>query len=357
MTDYASRFTLHQAIGRLLFVGIPAPVLDDATRRTLEQLHAGGVVLFRRNIGTPADIAALTTALHALPSEPLIAIDHEGGRVLRLSEPFTPFPAAVRIGATRNPTIAHEVGRAMAQELATVGIDLNFAPVLDVHSNPANPVIGDRAFGSDPALVRDMGIALMRGLLDGGVVPCGKHFPGHGDTEKDSHLELPVVRRSRRELEQTELVPFRAAIAAGMPMLMSAHVLYPALDADHPATLSAKILTDLLRGELGFEGVIASDDLHMRAIADHRSIGDAAVATLTAGADVLLVCQELDKAVLVAEAIERAVRDGALSSERVHAAAERVSRLRSSRCGVTGTRCKLPHPAHRALVDRIVGAA
>jgi beta-N-acetylhexosaminidase len=357
MLDYASHLTLPEAIGRLLFVGIPGPALDDATRRTLERLSAGGVVLFRRNIGTPAEVAALTAAVHALPSQPLIAIDHEGGRVLRLGEPFTPFPAAARIGATRDPTIAHEVGRAMAQELATVGIDLNFAPVLDVHSNPANPVIGDRSFGSDPALVRDMGIALMRGLLDGDVVPCGKHFPGHGDTEKDSHLELPVVRRSRRELEETELVPFRAAIAAGMPMLMSAHVLYPALDAEHPATLSAKILTDLLRGELGFDGVIASDDLHMQAIGAQRSIGEAAVMTLAAGADVLLVCQELDKAVLVAEAIERALRGGALSSQRVHVAAERVGRLRSSRRGVAGTHCKLPHPAHRTLVDRIVGAA
>jgi beta-N-acetylhexosaminidase len=353
MTSSASRFTLHEAIGRLLFVGVPGPVLDDATRRTLEQLHAGGVVLFRRNIGTPADVAALTAALHALPSDPVIAIDHEGGRVMRLREPFTPFPAAARIGATRDPTIAHEVGRAMAAELAAVGIDLNFAPVLDVHSNPANPVIGDRAFGSDPGLVRDMGIALMRGLLDRGVIPCGKHFPGHGATDKDSHLELPVVRRSRRELEQTELVPFRAAIAAGIPMLMSAHVLYPALDADHPATLSATILSGLLRDELGFDGVIASDDLHMRAITDHGGLGDAAVATLAAGADVLLVCQDLPKAVLVADAIEHAVHSGTMRADRVEAAAERVSRLRAARRRGARPHCDLPHPAHRALVARI----
>ena len=191
----------------------------------------------------------------------MVAIDHEGGRVLRLGEPFTQFPPAAVVGRTRNPDLAYRVGHAMGVELASVGIDLSFAPVLDVHSNPANPVIGDRAFGSDPALVSEMGIALMRGLHDGGVLSCGKHFPGHGDTEKDSHLELPVVRRSRAELEQTELVPFRAAIAAGVPMLMSAHVLYPALDPEHPATLSRAILTDLLRGELHFDGVVASDDL------------------------------------------------------------------------------------------------
>src|SRR5262249_24492373 len=162
----------------------------------------------------------------------------------------------------------------MAEELVSVGIDMNFAPVLDVHSNPANPVIGDRSFGSDPGLVRDMGIALMHGLRDGGVLPCGKHFPGHGDTEKDSHLELPVVRRSRQELEVTELVPFRAAITSGIPMLMTAHVVYPAVDADHPSTVSSKILTDLLRREYKFDGVVVSDDLEMRAIADHQSIGE-----------------------------------------------------------------------------------
>jgi beta-N-acetylhexosaminidase len=234
-----------------------------------------------------------------------------------------------------------------------VGIDLSFAPVLDVHSNPANPVIGDRAFGSDPALVSDMGVALLRGLLDGGVIPCGKHFPGHGDTEKDSHLELPVVRRSRAELECTELAPFRAAIAAGVPMLMTAHVLYPTLDSDRPATLSRMILTDLLRGALRFDGVVASDDLTMRAIADRQGIGDAAVATLAAGADVLLVCQELGHAVRACDAIEQAVAAGALGAEVISAAAGRVQRLRMLRAGSRTPTCALPNAEHRELVQAL----
>lgn len=333
--------------------GIPGPELDAGTRQTLERLGVGGVILFRRNVTTPAQIAALTGALHALPSAPLVAIDHEGGRVVRLNEPFTQFPAAAVVGRSGDSALAFQIGQAMAEELSSVGIDLNFAPVLDVHSNPANPIIGDRAFGSDPTLVSAMGIALMRGLMAGGVIPCGKHFPGHGDTEKDSHVELPTVRRSRVELEGTELPPFRAAIAANIPMLMTAHVLYPALDVERPATVSRAILTDLLRTELGFSGVIVSDDLEMRAISDHGDIGAAAVASVEAGADALLVCQDLAKAEHAVEAIEGAVSEGVLDRERISAAADRVQRLRDYQPSRNAPVCDLPNPAHQALAARL----
>jgi beta-N-acetylhexosaminidase len=349
---WRSEVTLRQRIGQLLFAGIPGTALVAATRQTLADLAVGAVILFRRNAGTPAAVAALTAELHALPSRPLVAIDHEGGRVMRLGLPFTQFPPAAAIGRTGDVQIAYRVGRAMALELASVGIEMSFAPVLDVHSNPANPVIGDRAFGADPAMVGEMAVAMMRGLLDGGVIPCGKHFPGHGDTERDSHLELPVVRRTRQELERTELAPFRSAIAAAVPMLMTAHVLYPALDADHPATLSRAILTDLLRHRLGFTGVIASDDLDMRAIADHQSIGDAAVGTLQAGADAILVCQDLNHAVEACAAIERAVTDGALPAAIVTEAATRVLRLRELP-RPRPANCPLPNPEHQALAAQI----
>lgn len=348
------RDSLRQHIGRLFFVGIPERRLDATTRQVLEELQPGGVILFRRNVDTPAQILALTDELHALPSRPLVAIDHEGGRVMRLGEPFTQLPPAAAIGRTRNPDLAYRVGRAMAEELASVGIDVNFAPVLDVHSNPANPIIGDRAFGADPALVSEMGVALLRGLRDGGVIPCGKHFPGHGDTETDSHLELPVVRRLRDELQRTELPPFRAAIAAGVPMLMTAHVLYPALDADHPATVSRQILTHLLRTELGFDGVVASDDLEMRAIADHHTIGAAVIATLEAGADVLLVCADVEKARQACGAIESAAATGRLDPALVNTASGRVERLRERlrelRTGARQIPCPLPNADHQALL-------
>jgi beta-N-acetylhexosaminidase len=190
------RRALRTSIGRVLMAGLPGVELDGATREMLTRLQVGGVILFRRNVGSPAQLAALCRELHELPSRPLVAIDHEGGRVLRLEAPFTAFPPMAQLGATGDERLAHAVGLAMAVELAAAGIDLDFAPVLDVNSNPANPIIGDRSFSADPAVVARMGIAFMRGLHAGGVLSCGKHFPGHGDTERDSHLELPVVPRS-----------------------------------------------------------------------------------------------------------------------------------------------------------------
>ncbi len=342
---------LREQIGRLFTVGIPTGTLDVQTRRRLEELHVGGVILFRRNVGTPHEVAALTRALHDLPSEPLVAIDHDGGRVQRLGEPFTRFPPAAAVGRRHDPDLAFEIGRAMAEELASVGIDVNFAPVLDVHSNPLNPIIGDRAFGTTPAVVAAMGVALMRGLLAGGIIPCGKHFPGHGDTIADSHLELPVVRRSRAQLAEVELAPFREAIGAGIPMLMTAHVLYPALDSACAATLSSHILSDLLRGELGFAGVIVSDDLEMRAIADHSDVGAAAVATLRAGADMLLICEHLEKAEAAVQAVERAVAEGLMTADRIRAAANRITQLRRSRPQAIPSPAELPNRRHQLLVD------
>lgn len=352
MTSHDSRITTHD-LGRLFIVGIPGPHLDGETQRILERLGVGGVILFRRNLETPAQIAALAAALHALPSRPLVAIDHEGGRVMRVGEPFTPFSAAAAVGRSGDAGLVFRIGHAMADELASVGIDINFAPVLDVDSNPANPIIGDRAFSSDPVVAGELGIALMRGLLAGGVIPCGKHFPGHGDTEKDSHLELPVVRRSRAQLEDMELVPFQAAIAAGIPMLMTAHVMYPGLDGAHPATMSRAILTDLLRTGLRFGGVVVSDDLEMRAITDHQDIGAAAVATLQAGADALLVCQQLAKAEQAVETVRGAVADGSLPVASVEAAAQRIERLRQIHPAVRHAACALPNLQHRALVQAI----
>lgn len=353
-THDVSTDRLREAIGSLLCLGIPGPRLDDATRATLQRLHVGTVILFRRNVGNLDELKDLCAALHALPSRPLVAIDHEGGRVMRVGAPFTHFPAAAAIGRGGDPRIAYQVGHAMAAELLSVGVDLSFAPVLDVNSNPANPVIGDRSFGAAPELVAAMGIAQMNGLRDGGVVPCGKHFPGHGDTEKDSHHELPIVTRSRAEIERVELVPFRAAIAADIPMIMTAHVVYTNLDPTAPATMSRSIVSDLLRGELGFRGVVATDDLDMRAIADHQSIGAAAVKIVQAGVDMLLICNALDKAVEAFAAIERALDDAMLEARQIIEAAQRIRALPGLVARQEAT-CLLPNAAHQALADAIAG--
>ena len=330
--------------------------LDGSTRATLEELRVGGVILFKRNVESPKQIRALTKALHALPSRPLISIDQEGGRVARLREPFTEMPPAAVVGASGDPRLARRIGEAIGRELSSVGIDIDFVPVLDVHSNPDNPVIGDRAFASDPDTVARFGVAMMRGLHAGGVISCGKHFPGHGDTATDSHFELPVVKRSLSGLTRIELAPFRAAIAAGIPMLMTAHVVYPALDKKRAATVSPSIIDGLLRRRMGFRGVIASDDLHMRAISGDQSVAKAAVDSLAAGVDWLLICQELGDAVKVRDAIITALQDGTLKASAVKRASQRVLTLMKRHARRRPKTCRLPNARHRKLIQTLLGS-
>ena len=339
--------------GGVIATGIPTTRLDAATRRSLAELAPSGIVLFRRNFSDVDQLRALVRELHALPSRPLVCIDHEGGAVVRLAEPFTHFPAAADIARAGDPDLAYAVGLAMGRELAAVGIDVDFAPVLDVDSNPANPIIGKRSFGGDAERVAAFGVATMRGLLAAGVLPCGKHFPGHGDTDLDSHLELPRVARSRAALESTELPPFRAAIGAGIPLLMTAHVVYTALDPQRPATLSPPILRDLLRRELGFTGVVVSDDLEMRAVAAHHDIAEAALAALAAGVDWLLVCNHLEVSLRVAARLRAGLDSGELRRPLVEAAARRVRSLRVPADRIV---IALPDESHRHLLRRVAPA-
>jgi beta-N-acetylhexosaminidase len=320
--------SLRAAVARCFLGGLPGPTLDRDTRRLHADVPFAGVTLFRQNAGEPAAMRALVRDLHALDPAmpPLVAIDHEGGRVHRLAPPFTHFPPAAVVAA-HGTRATRLVAAAMARELAALGIDLTFAPVLDVASNAANPIIADRAFGTTPQTAARGALAAFRATRAEGLLTCGKHFPGHGDTAADSHLELPVVARDRRSLARTELPPFRAAIAARIPMLMTAHVHYPTLDPAFPATLSARIVTGLLRRRLGFRGVIATDDLEMRAIADSWGPGEAAVCALAAGCDLLLFCHRQDWLRDAARAVETAVSDGRLPESRIADAYGRVSRL------------------------------
>jgi beta-N-acetylhexosaminidase len=339
-----------ELVGAVLCTGIPGPWLDRETRRALEDVRPGGIILFRRNCEDVAQLRALTAQLHALPSAPLVSIDHEGGAVMRLGEPFTHFPPARTMSLPDDPEIAYAVGKAMATELATVGIDLSYAPVLDVDSNRDNPIIGKRAFGADPETVVRFALPFMRGLLDGGVIPCGKHFPGHGDTDRDSHLELPVVRRSREDLTRTELAPFRAAIAADIPALMTAHVLYPAFDPSVPASVSRTILQQLLRREMGFTGVIVSDDLEMQALRTVGSVADCAVRSLQAGVDCVLVCNDFEEALRTADRLRHAWRDGTLDRTALERSAARIRALRPRK---VPTDVSLPVRAHQELNERL----
>lgn len=322
----------HNLLGRLFMVGIPHPYIDDDTVKLLQEIRPGGVILFRRNYTNPEALSALCAELHSLFPEypPLIALDHEGGRVHRLSLPFTHFPPAARIGQTHSLALARRVGQAMGQELRNIGIDLDFAPVLDVLTNPDNTVIGDRAFSTDPHLVAMFGCALARGLREGGVIPCGKHFPGHGATLVDSHDDLPQDGRSRDELLRLDLYPFRRAIAERVDMLMTAHIVYPALDPGLPATLSPVIIDGLLRRQLHFQGVVVTDDLEMGAIVRHFTVEQAAVDALHAGADLLLICHKLERALRARDACAQALSSGTLSLQRVEQAGQRITALRKA---------------------------
>jgi len=318
------------ALGQLFMVGIPYPMLDSDSRRLLQDLRPGGVILFRRNYSDPETLAALCAELHSLfpESPPLIALDHEGGRVHRLNSPFTHFPPAASLGRIGSPELAQQVGCAMGRELRSVGIDMDFAPVLDVLTNPSNTVIGDRAFATDPQLVSLLGCALARGLREGGVIPCGKHFPGHGATLIDSHNDLPRDERGEEDLMGLDLIPFRQAIHEKIEMVMTAHIVYPALDPDYPATLSPIIIEELLRRRLGFHGVVVTDDLDMGAIVRHSSLEQASLNALKAGADLLLICHSLEHAIVARDACVRALEDGTLTQQRVAEAVQRVTALK-----------------------------
>ena len=284
----------------------------------------------------------------------LIAIDQEGGSVSRLPAPFVTVPSQMAQAATGDADAAYACARLTGEQLRAWGINTNFAPVLDVNNNPANPVINTRSFGQDPALVRRFGRAAIQGFRESGVIATAKHFPGHGDTSIDSHLGLPVVRHGRERLATTELAPFVAAIAAGVPAVMTAHIVFEALD-DAPATLSRRILTDLLRGELGYAGVVFTDSLEMRAIAATYGPADAAIRSKAAGADVLLPLGALDSQIAVAQALHAALEDERLDRASFESTARRLKALRAT-YNVTHDvpPCGQPDPA---WTDRALGIA
>ncbi|MYC28379.1 MAG: beta-N-acetylhexosaminidase [Nitrospira sp. SB0662_bin_26] len=353
--------TIRDTVGQLLMVGFEGTEFSRQFLAWLEEYRPGGVILFSRNLKDPEQVAQLTNALqeHA-PNPPLlIAIDEEGGRVSRLPQGFTTFPAASRVAACHASDVAYEAAAVTAQELRAVGINMNMAPILDVNNNPANPIIGDRAYGTEPEPVCAYGLSVMQGLEDNGIIPCGKHFPGHGDTMTDSHHVLPVVEADRTRLDAVELEPFRRAIRRGLPAIMTAHVRYPALDAEAPATLSQSILTDLLRNELGFEGVTLTDDMEMRAILDHQPIGEATVRALQAGADMVVICHQQERQREAVSAIEQALERGDLSWERLTASVARIRALKEKRLEpfqpVDPSRVAqtVGHPRHKALLAKI----
>ena len=329
---------IRRAIGQLLIGSFPSTTIPAELRSLAREFGLGGVILFARNIEEPAQVAELARDLQSLGGElPLwVSVDQEGGRVARLRAPFTKWPPMATLGRSGDERLASRFAAALAAELSAVGITLDYAPVLDIHTNAKNPVIGDRALAEDAETVGRLGAAIIRGLQDNGIAACGKHFPGHGDTSADSHFELPVVEHSPDRIRRVEFVPFREAIRSNVAFIMTAHVLVPSLDEQKPATLSRTIVHGLLRDELGYEGVILSDDLEMRALAATYTVPDAAVEAIAAGCDGVLVCRHLiedrardiDAQVQVLEALIHAVENERIPYGRIEDALARQRRAK-----------------------------
>lgn len=328
-----NRTALKRAAGRLIMGGFLGTELPKSFASRLRDGELGGVILFARNIEHPQQVCQLTGDVHrSCPREDpslIVSVDQEGGPVSRLRGLVTDFPPMGELGRLADPELCAQVGRVVGAELAALGINTDFAPVVDVNSNPNNPIIGKRAFSSDQNEVARLTVPFALGLLAHRVVPCVKHFPGHGDTDVDSHLDLPVVSHSRERLELVELVPFSAAIEADLPLVMTAHLLVRSLDTEHPATLSRPILTDLLRSTMGFRGVVISDDLEMAAVADRYEVSDLVLQGLDAGIDLFLFCHSADRQQVAYETLVRYGEKNPGAARRILESARRVEQLRT----------------------------
>jgi beta-N-acetylhexosaminidase len=321
---------IRRHIGQLAITGFAGRSIPQDLRLLAREFDLGGIVFFGRNVEAPEQVAEMSHDAQALASElPLwVSVDQEGGRVARLKSPFTVWPPMLTLGRSGDQRLAERFAWALAAELRAVGISLDFTPVLDILTNPANPVIGDRALAEQAEDVARLGAAIIRTLQSEGVAACGKHFPGHGDTSVDSHHELPVVDHPPDRIERVELVPFRAAVAANVAGIMTAHILIPSLDDERPATLSPRIMK-MAKDGLNFQGLIFTDDLEMKAISGKYGLPQAAIAALVAGCDVVLLCGA-DQAAQVAalEAMIHAVEDGVLPLKRVEDALARQRRVK-----------------------------
>ena len=322
---------LRRRIGQLLIAGFNGHQIPVELKSLAREFSLGGVILFARNVVEPEQVAEVAyDAARLVPDLPVwVSVDQEGGRVARLKAPFTVWPPMATLGRSGSVALAERFARALAAELKAVGVTLDYAPVLDILTNPKNPVIGDRALAGKAEDVARLGSTIIRTLQAEGIAACGKHFPGHGDTSEDSHHELPLVEHPLERLRAVELVPFRAAIDAAVAAIMIGHVFVPALDDKRPATLSRQIVTGLLRDELGYDGLVLSDDLEMKAIANDYPVASAAVLAVEAGCDGVLICSgAVDTQAAALEALVHAVESETLRISRVDDAIARQRRAK-----------------------------
>jgi beta-N-acetylhexosaminidase len=356
--------TLRQKVGQLFACGFDALEPNPHITRLIEGYGIGGVIYFRRNVKDAHQLAQLSADLQDISlksgGQPLfITVDQEGGMVSRIEKGATLLPGNMALGAAFAPSGVYASAKVMGKELRQMGVNMNLAPCLDINNNPLNPVIGVRSYGETAAIVSDMGTHAVKGLQDMGVIATVKHFPGHGDTTADSHHDLPVVPHSMERLMELELAPFITAIEGGVDAIMSAHVVFEALeDSSVPSTLSYKILTELLRGELSFKGLIVTDCLEMKAISEGVGVAEGAVRALEAGADILLVSHELERQIAAMEAVVAAVESGRVSEARIDESVLRIMTYKYKREIRFDTLTQVPEgpistPEHQELAKEL----
>lgn len=321
--------TLKQKIGQMIMAGFPSKYFDDHVKKLICNYNIGNIILFSRNVGDSRELSKLTgeiqrSMMKSIGIPAFISIDQEGGMVTRIFSDATFLPGNMAIAATGDPDNAGKVGTIMGRELKVLGINMNLAPSLDVNNNPLNPIIGVRSYGEDPKYVAEFGLNYIRALQRAGVVATGKHFPGHGDTEVDSHIALPSISHSLNRLREVELYPFKKAIDGGLDAIMTAHILFKALEKELPATLSYNVITKLLREELGFDGIVITDCMEMKAISTYFGTSNAAIEAIKAGADIILVSHTLETQIATVEAIEKAVMEGDIPVEKIDDSVERI---------------------------------
>ncbi|KWX69701.1 beta-N-acetylhexosaminidase [Paenibacillus jilunlii] len=332
LTRKIAGMTLEEKIGQMLLVGIDGTTLEPEAKRMITEDKAGGIILYADNIkdlkGMVNLINALKKSNSANPAPLFMSVDQEGGKVSRMPKEYASIPSNGKVGRSNDTDAAGTMGKLLAREVLAAGFNMNFAPVLDINSNPDNPVIGDRSFGSSASIVSKLGVAEMNGIASEGVVPVVKHFPGHGDTAVDSHLDLPVVDKTAPQLAKLEWIPFQAAIKEQADAVMVAHILFPKIDPDSPASLSRMIIGDQLRGDMGYQGVVITDDLTMGAIMKHFDLGTAAIKTVNAGSDILLIAHGYENAQLARKALLQGVRGGMLDESRINESVYRILALK-----------------------------